>query len=54
MYAHLDSQDLAALAVREAEGRLDPIHYRGRVFASGRRPVRGHARCVKPNTIICG
>ncbi|MCR5878155.1 sucrase ferredoxin [Phenylobacterium sp. J367] len=32
MYAHLDSQDLAALTAREAEGRLDPAHYRGRVF----------------------
>jgi hypothetical protein len=32
MYAHLDSQDLAALTALEAAGRLDPTHYRGRVF----------------------
>src|SRR5690606_222714 len=32
MYAHLDSMDLAALGAEEAAGRLDPTHYRGRVF----------------------
>jgi hypothetical protein len=32
MYAHLDEVDLAALCATEAEGRLDPAHYRGRVF----------------------
>jgi hypothetical protein len=32
MYAHLDTLDLAALCAEEAAGRLDPAHYRGRVF----------------------
>lgn len=32
MYAHLDSADLTALTTAEAEGRLTPEHYRGRVF----------------------
>jgi len=32
MYAHLDSVDLAALAVEEAAGRLVPASYRGGVF----------------------
>ncbi|MET0272105.1 MAG: sucrase ferredoxin [Phenylobacterium sp.] len=32
MYAHLDTIDLAALCAEEAAGRLDPTHYRGRVF----------------------
>jgi len=32
MYAHLDDLDLAALAAAEAAGRLEPDHYRGRVF----------------------
>jgi len=32
MYAHLDELDLAALATLEAEGRLAPEPYRGRVF----------------------
>jgi hypothetical protein len=34
MYAHLDSLDLASLTEREAAGRIDPAHYRGRVFES--------------------
>ena len=32
MYAHLDSVDLTALCAAEADGRLDPAHYRGGVF----------------------
>ncbi|WP_374469497.1 sucrase ferredoxin [Phenylobacterium sp.] len=32
MYAHLDSLDLAALTASEAAGRIEPAHYRGRVF----------------------
>jgi hypothetical protein len=32
MYAHLDAVDLGSLCAEEASGRLDPVHYRGRVF----------------------
>jgi hypothetical protein len=34
MYGHLDQVELAALLTAEAEGRLSPQHYRGRVFDS--------------------
>lgn len=32
MYGHLDEADLAALLAGEAEGRITPAYYRGRVF----------------------
>ena len=32
MYAHLGDLDLGALCTAEAEGRVDPARYRGRVF----------------------
>jgi len=32
MYAHMDAVDLERLCATEAAGRLEPTHYRGRVF----------------------